>query len=179
MQRLWSALQIQWGDFRRKGHSEWWRSLKAEMDLGGLDDSYTTLGFTPAEVNEGVSATQLRKRRNQLALKYHPDKSAEGLTPLERDTKFAEIQKVSRLAKHNRSEAEVHARQICSHSSLLFCFTRAGLREDREGACGRRIQAGGNSNSEHQLRLELRRWLLKRRQVFHQASSATTTTAKT
>ena len=114
-QRVWMALGVQWADLRRKGHAEWWRALKADMDLGGLDGAYATLDFTPAEVAQGVSPSQLRKRRNQLALKFHPDKNSEGLSPLERDTKFAEIQKVRRQDAQRSAPASSLTRFARSH----------------------------------------------------------------
>jgi len=103
VQLLFTKLDVLWQQVKREGWEACWARIKEANNLGVVDSSLDTLGFT-ADKGKTISMAQLRKRRNQLALVYHPDKShpdSAGLTKLEKENKFNHIQKAYEvLQKH-------------------------------------------------------------------------------
>lgn len=94
-QQLLMQLRLQWEKMQREGYRQWWEGVKQQLDIGVMEESYRELGFDAAEA-QTVTLAQIRKRRNQLALKFHPDKThpeSQHMTASEKESQFAKIQR--------------------------------------------------------------------------------------
>ena len=82
VQGILAGFHRQWDLLQSKGWGAYWGDLLRELDEESVESSYRILGFTAEEIEEagadGISASQLRKRRNALALRFHPDKQGAG-----------------------------------------------------------------------------------------------------
>lgn len=109
-QLLFQQLQQQWAEMRRMGAREWWRSVREQLDLGGVEQSYELLELSAAE-GAAMSASQLRRHRNKLALRFHPDKcgESEGLSREQCEVRFAQLQKAYEKIIKTRSAQETRA----------------------------------------------------------------------
>ena len=109
-QLLFQQLQQQWAEMRRMGAREWWRSVREQLDLGGVEQSYELLELSAAE-GAAMSASQLRRHRNKLALRFHPDKCGEsaGLSREQCEVRFAQLQKAYEKIIKTRSAQETRA----------------------------------------------------------------------
>lgn len=116
-----SAASRQWDALQSKGWDRYWSDWIEQLDQEGMESSWRVLGFNAAEIEaagpEGISLSQLRKRRNTLALRFHPDKQPQGAADAERDPecesaeaceiKFAEVQRAyERIVAHRKEQAE-------------------------------------------------------------------------
>jgi hypothetical protein len=101
--QLHAAFHRQWSDLRSAGFTDYWRQLKRQAGVGVLADALHTLELDVSSADT-VTPAQLRRQRNQLALKFHPDKahaSTASLTRAQKDDKFNQIQQAYQtLQKH-------------------------------------------------------------------------------
>lgn len=81
-----------WAQIENRGWNDLLNEILKEMDVGGDDRAASVLGVDLND--ESLTESQLRKVRNKLALKYHPDRCL-GMTPDEQkvaEEKYRQIQ---------------------------------------------------------------------------------------
>ncbi len=109
MAAIYTHLCFQWASMRQQGFQQWWGEFKDKYNIGALEDSYATLEFEPAEV-ASLTMAQIKKRRNQLALKFHPDKShpdTAHMSAAEKESAFTKVQKAyEKIADAKEKEKE-------------------------------------------------------------------------
>jgi hypothetical protein len=84
-----------WRELHRQGVSDWWQQIKLQAGVGTWDHAVAMLELDGSSAPR-LTSTALRKQRNQLALKYHPDKEhadTAHMTPQEKSERFQHIQK--------------------------------------------------------------------------------------
>ncbi len=72
---MWSFLQQLWDQLRVNGFWDTYKQFKSEFDLDGTDAAYDTLGIPR---DQPITASELKRIRNALALEHHPDKQTNG-----------------------------------------------------------------------------------------------------
>ena len=156
-------LHQQWEAIRENGWNNWWEDVKETFDLGGHQTAYQTLGLDPNK-GDSYSLNDLRKARNKLALKYHPDKAdTEGLSTAEREAKFNEIQRAYEKLVKLRQEAESES---TSHSSRRRQRHNSGRdsHEARRSSGAESTTQGASRSNGHSYREEHQRKLKEERE---------------
>ncbi len=115
-------LEIQWNTMQREGFQNWWGKTQKKLAMNTLQDSYSTLELDPKE-SSSLTLAQIKKKRNQLALKFHPDKShpdTAHMSAAEKESAFLNIQRayeVIAAAKEKEEKSSNNKQQRTASSS--------------------------------------------------------------
>jgi hypothetical protein len=101
------------------GFGSFWSRMHAANQRAVVEEAAETLGLNVAQDLPTLTTSQLRKKRNQLALHYHPDKThptTQHLSTLEKQTKFTHIQKAYQVLQKYIAQRDKRPQSASPHA---------------------------------------------------------------